>query len=154
MVAELHNILNKPTVKSEKLLSRHDKLMYRGVPVAALALGVMAAGAGVALNHLNESTEVGTKVETVLNGSNAINTVEQGVKDILDDHSTISYGSVEGITETGLSVDGSYVKQSHKPLQSGTQIQVEVRHNNWGTTYAEAKLVDPANLAHLDQPNK
>lgn len=158
MVAELHNIMNKPTVKpekhSEKHLSRHEKLMYHGVPVAALALGVAAAGAGLALNHLNESTEIGTSVETVQNGDGAINTVERGVRDVLENHPTIDYDSVAGVVGEGMAVDGTYVTQNHKPLQAGTQVEVGVRHNNWNTTYVEAKLADPANLAHLDQPNK
>ncbi|GEM_PF-2177231 len=154
MVAELHNMMNEPTVKPEKHLSRHEKLMYHGVPVAVLALGVAAAGAGLALNHLNESTEIGTSVETVQNGDGAINTVDRGVRDILESHPTISYSSIEGVVSEGMAVDGAYTTQNHKPLQAGTQIKMEVRRNNWNTAYVEAKLADPANLAHLDQPNK
>lgn len=140
--------------KSEKSSSRHDKFMYHGLPAAALALGVTATGAGLALNHLNKSTEVGSSVETVLNGSSAINAVDQGVKDILKDHPDVSYNSVAGITDEGFAVERDYVSHNKKSLQPGTQIAVKVLHNNWGDTYTKAALADPANLAPLEQSEK
>lgn len=122
---------NKNTIK----LNRKGKLVLVGTG-AILASGIIAGGA----NILHE-TPIGTDIESVPQGGNAIDTIRTSVNEIAEEHG-FDPNTVHGVVEEGNKI-GSHVA-------AWEQLESTVSVNGLGQPSVETKRVDPANLAHLD----